>query len=180
MGCLLHLVLRAASLSVLYPLYPIGQARWFDKHLTPIHWTPIGRPLDAPLEPGTREQRAKEATHGSEGEGAGAMCSTDFKDQCIWMVSGLHMCPVLEIECEAAKQAEAVQEQLRQFEKISGPSGSKENVRKLAKAPAMLLVPDRVSCGCKSSERLSFWSRVTASGLPRFDWMRTGQGWSTS
>lgn len=38
---------------------------------------------------------------------------------------------------KAAKQAEAVQEQLRlQCEKISGPSGSKESVRKLAKAKA--------------------------------------------
>ena len=64
------------------------------------------------------------------------------------------MCPVLQIECEAAKQAEAVQEQLRlQFEQISGPSGSKRSVEKLAKAP-VLLVPERVSCGCKSSQRL--------------------------
>lgn len=66
----------------------------------------------------------------------------------------IHMCPVLQIECEAAKQAEAVQEQLRlQLEQISGPSGSKKSVQKLAKAP-VLLVPERVSCGCKSSQRL--------------------------
>ena len=57
------------------------------------------------------------------------------------------MCPVLQIECEAAKQAEAVQEQLRlQFEQTSGPSGSRESVQKLAKAPVEL-VPERVSCG---------------------------------
>ena len=107
---------------------------------------------DGSPEPGT-EQRAKEATHGPEGEGVGLRCDV-FRFERSVHLKGLHMCPVLQIECEAAKQAEAVQEQLRlQFEQISEPSGSKRSVQKLAKAP-VLLVPERVSCGCKSSQRL--------------------------
>ena len=85
-------MLRAASLSVLYPLYP-GQAWWFDQHLTVkqmasdgLHMSTFAKPLDdrmgARSQGQSKEQSKRPMDPREKALDCGAMCS-DLKDQCI-------------------------------------------------------------------------------------------------